>query len=116
MVPCMRVSGVKLSRMVSLPIALGVVILSAAALAGQNRLVAAVDPMIGTANEGNTYPGAAAPFGMIQWSPDTNQNFYYYDAKTIRGFSVTHLSGAGCPVFGDMPILPLSSRPGTQRD
>jgi predicted alpha-1,2-mannosidase len=109
-------SGVKLSRMVSLPIVLGVGILSAAALAAQDRLVAAVDPMIGTANEGNTYPGATVPFGMIQWSPDTNQNFYYYDAKTIRGFSVTHLSGVGCPVFGDMPILPLSSRPAAQRD
>ena len=79
-------------------------------------IVAAVDPMIGTANEGNTYPGATVPFGMIQWSPDTSQNFYYYGDKTIRGFSVTHLSGAGCPVFGDMPILPMSTRPAEQLD
>ncbi len=78
--------------------------------------VASVDPMIGTANDGNTYPGATAPFGMIQWSPDTSQNFYYYGDKAIRGFSVTHLSGAGCPLYGDMPILPMSARPGETLD
>ena len=79
-------------------------------------VIASVDPMIGTANEGNTYPGATVPFGMIQWSPDTKQNFYYYGDKKVRGFSVTHLSGAGCPLYGDMPILPMSTRPGEQLD
>ncbi len=83
---------------------------------GQVRAVASVDAMIGTANDGNTYPGATVPFGMIQWSPDTQENFYYYGDKTIRGFSVTHLSGAGCTVFGDMPILPMSARPGQKLD
>jgi predicted alpha-1,2-mannosidase len=76
----------------------------------------AVDPIIGSANDGNTYPGATVPFGMIQWSPDTQQNFYYYDQKKIRGFSVTHLSGVGCPVFGDFPILPMSERPSETLD
>jgi predicted alpha-1,2-mannosidase len=78
--------------------------------------LAAVDPMIGTANDGNTYPGVTVPFGMIQWSPDTQQNFYYYNQKKLRGFSVTHLSGAGCPVFGDFPILPMSIRPAEMLD
>jgi len=89
---------------------------SGVGLAAQSRVVTAVDPMIGTANDGNTYPGATVPFGMIQWSPDTSQNFYYYGDKKLRGFSVTHLSGAGCPVFGDMPILPMSVRPGDKLD
>lgn len=111
----MNFSGIKLLRMVSLPIAPSA-LLCATALLAQNSVVSAVDPMIGTANEGNIYPGATVPFGMIQWSPDTSQNFYYYDNKKIRGFSLTHLSGAGCPLFGDMPILPLSSRPAAQRD
>lgn len=31
----------------------------------------AVDPFIGTAGEGHTYPGATVPFGMVQLSPDT---------------------------------------------
>jgi len=30
----------------------------------------AVNPIIGTAGGGNTFPGASLPFGMIQWSPD----------------------------------------------
>ena len=71
-----------------------------------------VDPFIGTSNGGNTFPGATLPFGMVQWSPDTNDaGFYIFGEKTIRGFSLTHLSGAGCPVFADMPILPWIEAP-----
>jgi len=115
----MKISDNFRSEKVSLPfsfLALGTLILGAVGLAAQSSLVASVDPMIGTANEGNIYPGATVPFGMIQWSPDTHENFYYYGDKAIRGFSVTHLSGAGCPLFADMPILPLSERPAPQRD
>lgn len=66
-----------------------------------------VNPFIGTDGSGNTFPGVALPFGMIQWSPDTTANgFYKYQSSTIRGFSLTHLSGAGCPIFADIPILP----------
>ncbi|MBI2244645.1 MAG: hypothetical protein HYU55_12135, partial [Nocardioides sp.] len=63
---------------------------------------------------GNTFPGAVAPFGMLQWSPDTVpslDNFtgrYTYSDSRIRGFSLTHLSGAGCAAFGDVPILPVA--------
>ena len=32
----------------------------------------AVDPLIGTGGEGHTFPGAVAPFGMVQLSPDTD--------------------------------------------
>ena len=28
-----------------------------------------VNPFVGTANGGNTWPGATVPFGMVQWSP-----------------------------------------------
>ena len=31
-----------------------------------------VDPMIGTAKMGHTYPGATVPFGSVQLSPDTD--------------------------------------------
>jgi predicted alpha-1,2-mannosidase len=63
---------------------------------------------------GNTYPGAQAPFGMLAWSPDTYPsavNFaggYTYSDTQLKGFSLTHLSGPGCAVFGDVPILPIS--------
>lgn len=61
---------------------------------------------------GNTFPGAVAPFGMIQWSPDTVPGIaapaggYSWPDTVMRGFSLTHLSGPGCNVFMDVPILP----------
>ncbi|WP_345668516.1 GH92 family glycosyl hydrolase [Streptomyces similanensis] len=66
-----------------------------------------VNPFIGTQNEGNTYPGAAVPFGMVQLSPDTGHNTGYdYAEDHIRGFSLVHLSGVGCGLGGDLPVLP----------
>ena len=78
-----------------------------------------VDPLIGTAGGGNTFPGATLPFGMVQWSPDTNTDAWYkYDEKQLYGFSLTHISGAGCPLYGDFAVLPvldeLTSSPGTK--
>src|SRR5579872_1764049 len=62
----------------------------------------------GVFDTGNTFPGAALPFGMVQWSPDTETGFlkrrsgYIYGDDKIRGFSLTHISGAGCQIFGDV--------------
>lgn len=77
---------------------------------------AAVHPLIGSSNAGNTYPGAVRPFGMLSWSPQTSNGKqvsnpapggYQYDAKSIRGFSLTHLNGVGCSgANGDIPIMP----------
>jgi predicted alpha-1,2-mannosidase len=68
-----------------------------------------VNPFIGTENEGNTYPGAAVPFGMVQLSPDTGHNTGYdYSQNRIRGFSAVHLSGVGCGLGGDLPVLPTT--------
>ncbi len=61
---------------------------------------------------GNTFPGAVAPFGMLQWSPDTipsKTNYgagYSYEDTEVRGFSLTHLNGVGCPIMQDLPFLP----------
>ena len=35
-----------------------------------NRLTDYVNPFIGNADNGHTFPGACAPFGLIQASPD----------------------------------------------
>ncbi|MFI2076521.1 GH92 family glycosyl hydrolase [Streptomyces triculaminicus] len=68
-----------------------------------------VNPFIGTQNEGNTFPGAAVPFGMVQFSPDTGHNTGYdYKDDRIRGFSTVHLSGVGCRIGGDLPVLPTT--------
>lgn len=68
-----------------------------------------VNPLIGTGADGNTFPGATLPYGMVQFSPDTNtQAWYRYGEKQIYGFSLTHLSGAGCPLYGDFAVLPTT--------
>jgi predicted alpha-1,2-mannosidase len=77
-----------------------------------------VNPFIGTANGDNMFPGADSPLGMVQWSPDTGPNRpdgggYYYDSSSIIGYSLTHLSGPGCPAEGDVPILPTVGPVGT---
>jgi predicted alpha-1,2-mannosidase len=59
---------------------------------------------------GNTFPGADVPFGMVQWSPDTaihQHGGYFFDDNRIKGFSLTHLSGAGCSTYEDIPIMPF---------
>lgn len=75
-----------------------------------------VNPLIGSTNLGNTYPGAVTPFGMLAWSPQTSRGTqistpapggYQYTATRIRGLSLTHLSGVGCSgANGDIPIMP----------
>lgn len=81
---------------------------------------ASVDPFIGTSHDGNTWPGATAPFGMMQWSPTGTKgdqtstpvaNGYSYDVNRLRGFSLTHLNGAGCApgAAGDVPIMPITT-------
>jgi predicted alpha-1,2-mannosidase len=78
------------------------------ARSGSERASSFVDPFIGTSEGGNTFPGATVPFGMVQWSPDTTADgWYQYKDRTIRGFSLTHLSGAGCSIYADVPVLGL---------
>src|SRR5436309_5441783 len=103
-------------------ILLGLIIAAlVAAPASAQDLAQYVNPFVGTDNDGNTFPGATVPFGMAQWSPDTTKDgFYHYRTSTIRGFSLTHLSGAGCPAYADIPFLPITvpikSSPATNPD
>lgn len=82
-----------------------------------------VNPFVGTGGQapwlsGDTTPAAARPFGMVQLGPDTTSDAasgspsttasgYAAGDDLVRGFSATHLSGAGCPAFGDVPVLPV---------
>lgn len=72
-----------------------------------------VNPFIGTGGHGHTFPGAVAPFGMVQLSPDTRNDAswdacggYYYNDSTMLGFSHTHLSGTGVSDLGDILFQP----------
>ena len=96
-----------------------------------------VDPFIGTAGMGHTFPGACVPFGGVQLSPDTDvipHNIlgeyqprtyeycagYQYGDSTIVGFSHTHLSGTGHSDLGDILLMPGTGEiqlvPGTAED
>ncbi len=80
----------------------------------ETRLVDYVCPMVGTDFTGHTFPGAAAPFGMVQLSPDTRMDTwegcsgYHYSDDTIIGFSHTHLSGTGVLDYGDVLLMPVT--------
>jgi predicted alpha-1,2-mannosidase len=79
-----------------------------------------VDPFIATGGmgfgQGSSYPGAAAPFGMVAISPDTrtegahvsgfHNGGYWYEDHLITGFSHIHLQGTGAPDYGNVLFYP----------
>ncbi len=89
-------------------------------------LTSYVDPFIGTDAHGHVFPGATAPFGMVQLSPDTRKDSwdgcsgYHYSDSTIMGFSHTHLSGTGVGDYGDIRLMPTVGEvlldPGTEEN
>jgi len=73
-----------------------------------------VNPFIGTAFTGHTFPGATYPLGMMQPGPETG-NFsweycsgYFYDDERINGFSQNRLNGTGCVDLGDLLVQPFA--------
>ena len=73
-----------------------------------------VDPFIGAADNGHTFPGTCRPFGMIQTSPVTGAvgwrycSEYMYTDSIIWGFTQTHLNGTGCMDLGDILVMPFT--------
>ncbi len=73
-----------------------------------------VNPIIGTAEFGHTFPGACVPFGMIQAGPQTGNcdwkycAGYQYHDSTIDGFSQNRLNGTGVGDLGDLLIQPFT--------
>jgi predicted alpha-1,2-mannosidase len=84
-----------------------------------------VRPIIGTGWHGHMFPGAVAPFGLVQLSPDTSGmpepkwngkwditgwdhcSGYHYGDNVVKGFSHTHLQGTGASDLGDVLLMPL---------
>ncbi|HEX4066765.1 MAG TPA: GH92 family glycosyl hydrolase [Acidobacteriaceae bacterium] len=99
---------------------------SPSAFAESVDLTGAVNPMIGTGWHGHMFPGALAPFGLVQLSPDTSGppevawngegntygwdhcSGYHYPDNVILGFSHTHLQGTGADDLGDVLLMPLA--------
>ena len=81
-----------------------------------------VNPFIGNADNGHTFPGACLPFGMIQTSPVTGGvgwrycSEYVYNDSIIWGFTQDHLNGTGCMDLGDILVMPATGRRTRQWD
>ncbi|WP_411029830.1 GH92 family glycosyl hydrolase [Spongiimicrobium sp. 3-5] len=93
----------------------------------ETMLIDYVDPFIGTGGHGHTFPGATAPFGMVQPSPDNGTagwdwcSGYHITDSIISGFGQLHLSGTGIGDLSDVLLMPTNkvvdlSRFGKTRD
>ena len=77
-------------------------------------LVKYVNPLIGTANDGNVFPGVTLPFGMVKLGPDggermQNAGFSLNNIEPISGFSHLHVSGTGGgPKYGNILVMPFT--------
>ena len=73
-----------------------------------------VNPFIGTAFTGHTFPGATYPLGFMQPGPETGNyswdycSGYFYDDDRINGFSQNRLNGTGIVDLGDLLIQPFA--------
>jgi len=91
-----------------------VAVLACTTLHAETDYTQYVNPFIGCADNGHTFPGACYPFGLIQASPDTGNGTwaycsgYMFHDKAIWGFSQTHLNGTGCPDLGDIQLQPFT--------
>ncbi len=92
----------------------GLIILLSVQVFAQRDLTRYVNPFIGTAGHGHTFPGAIVPYGMVQLSPDTRLtgwdgcSGYHYSDSIVYGFSHTHLSGTGISDYGDILLMPTA--------
>lgn len=103
-------------------------LLSGGILWGEDRSAGAsgiAKPMMGTGWRGHMFPGAVAPFGMVQLSPDTDGgpepswnsqgdwygwnhcSGYHYSDNVVLGFTHTHLQGTGGGDLGDVLLMPV---------
>jgi len=114
--------GMHIMRIKALLLCIGLVLMGCAGpslykKAKDRSVVDYVNPFIGTAGKGNTFPGATIPYGMVQLSPDNGRNGwdwisgYYYPDSVIAGFSHTHLSGTGAGDLYDISFMPYSGEP-----
>ncbi len=83
-------------------------------LAKSESLIEYVNPFVGTAYNGHTFPGPCMPFGFVQPSPETGNlewkytAGYNYDDKKMWFFSQTHISGTGGGDLGDVAFIPFT--------
>src|SRR3954469_20674190 len=101
----------------------------ATGVAAPEDLTKLVNPLAGSLGPGFVTVGAGLPFGMVTPGPATttplgddpvNYVGYGYQDPQIRGFALTHFSGAGIHIGGELPFMPttgaVSSGSGSSSD
>lgn len=77
-------------------------------------LLSWVNPLIGTTNGGNVFPGATLPYGLAKAVADVdgqNTGGFGMDGSNVTGFSSIHDSGTGGnPSLGNFPLFPQLCR------
>ncbi|KJZ74641.1 hypothetical protein HIM_05991 [Hirsutella minnesotensis 3608] len=85
-------------------------VLVLAAARGGCDVLELVDPLIGTLNGGNVFPGATLPYGLAKAVADVdgqNTGGFALDGSNVTGFSSVHDSGTGGnPSLGNFPLFP----------
>ena len=96
---------------------LGVPVLASPDGPATEDLTALVNPLAGSLGPGFVTVGAGVPFGMVTPGPATttpagddpvNYVGYAYQDPEIRGFALTHFSGAGIHIGGELPMMPTT--------
>jgi predicted alpha-1,2-mannosidase len=83
------------------------------------KLTRFVDPFVGTANGGNTFPGAVRPWGMVSVSPHTDlqsPSGYVHGRPWFYGLGQVHLSGTGCADLGSIIVTCTAGDANTSPD
>jgi predicted alpha-1,2-mannosidase len=88
-----------------------------AAPAGAEDLTALVNPLAGSLGPGFVTVAAGLPFGMVtpgaitttpEGDDPVNYVGYGYQDPEVRGFALTHFSGAGIHIGGELPMMPTT--------
>jgi predicted alpha-1,2-mannosidase len=81
------------------------------------RISDLVNPLVGTAGQGQTFPATGVPFAMTNWTPQTRDGEakciapYYAADKRLQGFRGSHfLSGSCTQDYGSFTVMPVSGR------
>ncbi|HEX3706408.1 MAG TPA: GH92 family glycosyl hydrolase [Mycobacteriales bacterium] len=89
--------------------------LAQAAVTSGASLAGLVDTRSGSLGPGFVTVAAGVPFGMVTPGPATTTPLgddpldyvgYSYQDPEIRGFALTHFSGAGIHIGGELPVMP----------
>src|SRR4051794_38002663 len=95
----------------------GLAVPTLATPAAPEDLTALVNPLAGSLGPGFVTVAAGLPFGMVTPGAITttplgddpvNYVGYGYQDPEVRGFALTHFSGAGIHIGGELPMMPTT--------